>query len=60
VFFGELPAEFEETVTDITVMDKIAIALLSITLIGIGVFPSLMSPMVQSGVTHVLSLLGGA
>jgi NADH-quinone oxidoreductase subunit M len=60
VFFGEIPAEFEETVTDITVMDKIAIALLSVTLIGIGVFPSLMSPMVQSGVSHVLSLLGGA
>lgn len=60
VFFGDLPAEFEETVTDITPMDKIAIALLSVTLIGVGVFPSLMSPMVQSGVTHVLSLLGGA
>lgn len=59
VFFGELPAEFEG-ISDIKVMDKIAIVLLSITLVGVGVFPALMSPMVQSGVNHVLSLLGGA
>jgi len=59
VFFGETPSELLR-VEDITVMDKIAIGLLVATMVGLGVFPSLLSTMVQTGVNHVLSLLGGA
>jgi NADH-quinone oxidoreductase subunit M len=59
VFFGETPAELLK-VEDITVMDKIAIGLLVATMVGLGVFPSLLSTMVLTGVNHVLSLLGGA
>ncbi len=59
VFFGETPPELLK-IEDITVMDKIAIGLLVATMIGVGVFPGLLSTMVQTGVNHVLSLLGGA
>jgi NADH:ubiquinone oxidoreductase subunit 4 (subunit M) len=34
--------------------------LLSAILIGVGVYPSLMVPWVQSGVNNILRLLGGA
>jgi len=59
VFFGEMPAELAETVTGIHWQDKVAIVLLMCFMIGIGLFPTLMTNMVQSGVGHVLSLLGG-
>ena len=59
VFFGEIPAELETTVGDVSMMDKIAIVMLSVIMIGLGLFPSLMTPLVQSGVNNVLRLLGG-
>jgi NADH-quinone oxidoreductase subunit M len=59
VFFGELPAEFAD-VHDVTGFDKLAIGLLSLIMIGLGWFPSMMAPMVQSGVKSILALLGGA
>jgi len=59
VFFGDLPAEFSE-VTDVTVFDKLAIGLLSVIMIGLGWFPAMMAPMVQSGVKSILAILGGA
>ena len=60
VFFGNLPAEFEGHVHDVTVLDKVALIFLSGILIVVGVFPSVMVPMVQSGVQNILRLLGGA
>jgi len=60
VFFGQLPEEFHGHVRDVTVLDKVALGLLSVILIGIGVFPMLMVPLVQSGVDNVLRLFGGA
>jgi NADH-quinone oxidoreductase subunit M len=60
VFFGQLPEEFAGHVHDVSVLDKVALVFLSAILIGIGVFPSIMVPMVQSGVDNVLRLLGGA
>jgi NADH-quinone oxidoreductase subunit M len=59
VFFGETPAELQR-IADISVMDKIVIGLLVATMVGIGLFPSLLSTMIQTGVNHVMSLLGGA
>lgn len=58
VFFGELSAEFEKEVNDITWRDKLAIGLLCAFMIGLGVFPSLMVPMVQAGLRD-LAFLGG-
>jgi len=46
--------------TDITALDKIAITTLCLFMILIGLFPSFMVPMVQTGVENILRLLGGA
>jgi len=59
VFFGKMPAEFEGHISPINVLDKISLILLMGLMVGIGVFPALMVPWVQSGVQHVLTLLGG-
>jgi NADH-quinone oxidoreductase subunit M len=58
VFFGEMPAKFQGHVGGVTVLDKIAIATLCALMIGIGLFPAIMVPMVQTGVQHIMSLLG--
>ncbi len=59
VFFGPIPIELENGLTNVGVLDKISIVLLAIFMVGIGLFPSLLSGMVQSGVQHVLQILGG-
>ena len=60
VFFGDMPKQLDGHMTDITVLDKVAITTLCLLMIGIGLFPSLIVPMVQTGVTHILHLLGVA
>ncbi len=60
VFFGELPQEFTDHLHDVSVLDKIALVLLSFVLILLGVYPQIMVPLVQTGVNNVLRLLGGA
>jgi NADH-quinone oxidoreductase subunit M len=59
VFFGEIPVALEGQVGDVSVMDKVVIGLLVIFMIGIGVVPAVMTPWVQSGMAHVLRLIGG-
>jgi len=60
VFFGDLPAVFEKTVGDISLMDKVVVVSLSTIMIALGWFPqALMAGMVQSGVRHILALIGG-
>ncbi len=60
VFFGDLPSQYEEHVHDISVRDKISIGLLSLFMIGIGLLPQLMVPLIETGVNHILTLIGGA
>jgi NADH-quinone oxidoreductase subunit M len=60
VFFGKMPEEFDGHITPINTLDKIALVLLMALMIGIGLFPALMYPWVQTGVQHILTLLGGA
>jgi NADH-quinone oxidoreductase subunit M len=60
VFFGEMPEKLEGHMTDVTILDKVAIAFLCTFMIVIGLFPSFMVPMVQTGVDNILRLLGGA
>jgi NADH-quinone oxidoreductase subunit M len=60
VFFGQMPLEFEDHVHDVTALDKVALVFLSGILIVVGVFPSVMVPLVESGVNNVLRLFGGA
>jgi NADH-quinone oxidoreductase subunit M len=59
VFFGKLPAEFEGHIPPINTLDKISLILLIVLMVGLGLVPSLMVPWVQTGVQHVLTLLGG-
>ena len=60
VFFGDLPHEFADHLHDVSILDKIAVVLLSFMLILLGVYPQIMVPLVQTGVNNVLRLLGGA
>lgn len=60
VFFGQLPEEFIGHVNDVTVLDKVALILLSVILITVGVYPKIMVPLVETGVQSILRLLGGA
>ncbi|MCD6400561.1 MAG: NADH-quinone oxidoreductase subunit M [Anaerolineales bacterium] len=60
VFFGKMPESYADHITDVKVLDKVALIFLSVLLIVIGVFPSIMVPMVESGVENILRLLGGA
>ncbi|HMN13508.1 MAG TPA: NADH-quinone oxidoreductase subunit M [Bellilinea sp.] len=59
VFFGELPEALKAT-PDVSWMDKVVIGGLSAIMILIGWFPSLMVPWIESGVSTILKLLGGA
>jgi NADH-quinone oxidoreductase subunit M len=66
VFFGKMPELFEKgddhhaPIGDVIALDKVALVLLSGILILVGIFPSVMVPMVESGVENILRLLGGA
>jgi NADH-quinone oxidoreductase subunit M len=60
VFFGKMPEAMEGHITPIRTLDKIALVLLMALMIGIGLFPALIVPWVQTGVQHILALLGGA
>jgi NADH-quinone oxidoreductase subunit M len=60
VFFGDVPEEFEGHITPINNFDRVALVLLAGILILVGVYPSIMAPLVESGARSVLALLGGA
>jgi NADH-quinone oxidoreductase subunit M len=60
VFFGEFDAaKWHGEVTDVTAIDKVALAILSFWLIAVGVFPSIMDNMVTHGMEPIARLLGG-
>ena len=59
VFFRPMPENLEGHITDVNVLDKVAILTVVILMIAIGLFPSVMVPMVQTGVENILRLLGG-
>ena len=59
VFFGSLP-EALAAVSDISWRDKLVIGLLSLTMIALGWFPGLMTPLLVQGVNYILALVGGA
>ena len=61
VFFGKMPEKFvmSEDIVDIKVYDKVAIVILCSVLVLLGWFPGLMAPLVSTGVTSVMAVLGG-
>ncbi len=60
VFFGDTPEPIRAGLSDISAMDKIVVVGLSLLMILIGLIPSLLVPMIQGGVSNILSLVGGA
>jgi NADH-quinone oxidoreductase subunit M len=60
VFFGEIPEKIQPGLSDISFLDKIVVITLSLIMILIGLIPSLLSPLIESGVRHILALVGGA
>ena len=58
VFFGKMPEKFEGHLTDITILDKVAITTLCLFMVLIGLYPGFMVPMVETGVEKILRLLG--
>ncbi len=59
VFFGTMPAEFEGHIGPITLQDRIALVVLAGILVLVGVYPSVIAPLVGSGAGAVLRILGG-
>ncbi len=59
VFFGEFNEERYHDVGDIAITDRIILLLLGVPLIVLGIYPTLMAPMVTSGVIPVFTMLGG-
>jgi NADH-quinone oxidoreductase subunit M len=60
VFFGEISHEHDHHVGDVTVLDKTALTILCGLMIGIGVYPAIMAPLIDTGVAAILKLLGVA
>lgn len=60
VFFGKMPEKLDGHIGPVTALDKLAIGTLCVLMVGIGLFPMIMVPMVQTGVQHILDLLGVA
>ncbi len=61
VFFGEFEEEkWHGEVGDVTVLDKVAMAILVFWLIAVGVYPAIMQPMITAGMEPIVRLLGGA
>lgn len=59
VFFGDVPEGIKSGLSDITSMDKAVVILLSVFLLVVGVFPSVLVPWIEAGVRHILVLTGG-
>lgn len=59
VFFGEFDAEKYPDVGDIAMVDRVILLLLGVPLIVIGLLPSVMAPMITSGIQPVIAMLGG-
>jgi len=61
VFFGDFDAsKWHDEIRDVTAIDKVALGILTFWLILLGVFPSVMTTMMQSGMEPIARLLGGA
>lgn len=60
VFFGDTPEGIMAGLTDISLRDKFVVFILSAILIIIGLIPSVLVPVIEAGVRHILALTGGA
>src|SRR3990170_2500439 len=59
VFFGDMSAELAGHIGPVRGQDKVALAVLAGILILIGIYPAVMAPMVESGASAVVRIVGG-
>jgi NADH-quinone oxidoreductase subunit M len=59
VFFGPMSEEFEHHVGDVNALDKVALVLLGGIMVFVGIYPTVMAPLVESGAERILLLFGG-
>jgi NADH-quinone oxidoreductase subunit M len=60
VFFGDIPPELADDLKgDASALDKVALVTLSALMVGIGIFPGIIVPLVESGADNVIRLFGG-
>jgi len=59
VFFGEIPPELDQSVGDVSGKDKLVIGMLSLVMILLGWFPSLLTRLIEPGVHSIVALMGG-
>lgn len=59
VFFGSFHEERFPGITDVTLIDKSALAILAVFLVVLGVYPQLMSGMIEAGMRPIVAALGG-
>ncbi|MCC7208937.1 MAG: NADH-quinone oxidoreductase subunit M [Anaerolineae bacterium] len=59
VFFGPFREERFPGITDVTLIDKSALAILSVFLVLLGVYPQIMSGMIEAGMRPIVAALGG-
>ena len=60
VFFGDVPEAIKPGLSDISLKDKFVVVMLSLIMILVGVLPSVLVPLIQTTVQHILVLAGGA
>ncbi|MBN1310051.1 MAG: NADH-quinone oxidoreductase subunit M [Anaerolineae bacterium] len=61
VFFGEFEEDkWHDHIGDVTVLDKVALAILAFWLVAVGLYPPIMETMVTAGMEPIARLLGGA
>ncbi len=58
VFFGEYKRERYGDLPSITLVERVVLLLLGVPLIVLGLYPSIMAPMITEGIVPVLMLLG--
>lgn len=59
VFFGEFNKARYPDVGDVTIIDKSALVLLGVWLVILGVYPQIMTGMLQAGMSPIVKALGG-
>jgi NADH:ubiquinone oxidoreductase subunit 4 (subunit M) len=59
VFFGEFDDKKYSDVGNITITDRVILILLGVPLLILGIYPTIMEPMIAAGVRPVLQILGG-
>jgi NADH-quinone oxidoreductase subunit M len=59
VFFGEFKEHLYPNLPPITAVERVVLIILGVPLIVLGLYPTIMAPMITEGLKPVIMLLGG-